>query len=52
MTGMSAGPVALARSTLEDLVELQTADLLQEIEQRKHLEEKFKYLASHDELTD
>lgn len=44
---MSAGPMELARSTLEDGVSCGP----QEIEQRKHLEEKFRYLASHDELT-
>ena len=32
-------------------MEQRTTDLLHEIEQRKHLEEKLRYLASHDELT-
>jgi diguanylate cyclase (GGDEF)-like protein len=46
-----AAQVEQARTSLEERVEERTTDLLKEIEQRKQLEEKLRYLASHDELT-
>ena len=46
-----AEQVEQARTNLEERVEQRTADLIREIEQRKHLEEKLRYIASHDELT-
>lgn len=46
-----AEQVEQARTNLEERVEQRTAELIREIEQRKHLEEKLRYIASHDELT-
>lgn len=46
-----ADQVAAARSHLEERVEQRTSELKEEIDQRKKLEEKLRFMASHDELT-
>lgn len=46
-----ADQIEQARSTLEERVEQRTQALNAEIRERKALEEKFRYMATHDQLT-